>query len=528
VLAPGALPSRHAFWKSGHPPSWAHDWDWDEFGAWVSFQLPAKDGPLTVRLRWIPPGSFYMGMEGGDSFVGASPSHQVTLSEGFWLAEFATSQAVWNAVMGENPSFFRGSDLPVETVSWKDCQDFFSCLENMLPGLRLDLPSEAQWEYACRAGSTTAFWWGDSISSDQANYDTRSSQEGRGEYRGRTAPVDAFSPSPWGLYQMHGNVWEWCRDGPRIYRPRPERDPLGALQAGSLRAFRGGSWLNYARLVRAASRDGSVPDLRRGSLGFRCCQVQAGAEPAEHSTSQAERRRKRVHAGGAARIRMEPGEESTSAPWPDFEEVEIRSDSGELSFRLLRRPAWAESLGQDRHGLWAEMLLGGRRGLAIRQRLRWIPPGRFPGESPQEEREHRGDEGPRPPVTLRQGFWLFDTAVSQELWTAVTGEKPVFLLEARSLVELNALQPVERFLSLANANVPGRRLALPSEAQWQYACRAGSTLALKFRQATFSHTSKLPNPWGLYQMYGKVREWCRDGDVPGHSRTGLGFRCCLP
>ena len=158
---------------------------------------------------WIPPGKFLMGSpENQRSEEG--PQHEVTISKGFWMADTACTQALWQAVMGDNPSRFKGEDRPVEQVSWYDVRLFLSQLPYKFDP---DLPTEAEWEYACRAGTQTPFNLGASLSSDQANF------YAPGMYRKGTVPVRSFPPNVWGLYQMHGNVWEWCADGRREYLP---------------------------------------------------------------------------------------------------------------------------------------------------------------------------------------------------------------------------------------------------------------------------------------------------------------------
>jgi formylglycine-generating enzyme required for sulfatase activity len=535
------------FWKSGQPPSWASAWGRDHHGAWVEFLVPSEQGSLTQRLRWIPPGSFLMGSPENElgRYEGESPRHQVILSRGFWLAETACPQALWEAVMKDNPSHFQGAELPVERVSWNDCQTFFAKLEEVVPGLELTLPSEAQWEYACRAGTDTTFWWGDSITTAQANFNGNYPLEGgeKGEYRGKPIPVDALEPSPWGLYQMHGNVFEWCRDGMRNYQDRPETDPVGPLDS-SQRAIRGGSWFSFARFVRAAYRLGLGPDLRSDDLGFRCCQVQAGAEPLEPSTSQAERRRERDRSGEAARVKILSAEKEIRLAWPGSGDLEICSDGGRLELDRLVPPPWARSTGRDAYGLWAEIEVEAKKGPPVRQRLRWIAPGRFLMGSPEGEAGRYPDEGPQHPVTLTQGFWLFDTTVTQELWLAVMGSNPSIFPGRCRPVENISWNDANEFLQRANQEVPGLNLELPSEAQWEYACRAGTRTAFwwgdtittaqanfdgnlpleggeegEFRGETLRVDALERSPWGLYQMHGNVFEWCRDGVRDYHNQA---------
>ncbi len=203
------------FWISGEPPPWAADWGRDEYGPWVEFDFQGA----TQRLRWIPAGRFLMGSPESElgRYEDEGPQHQVTLTQGYWLFDTAVNQALWTAVMGENRSRHKGQNLPVDSVSWHDARAFIARLNEALPGLVLDLPTEAQWEYACRAGTSTPFSTGDNLSTDQANYNGNypHGDYPKGEYRGQTVPVRQFAANARGLYQMHGNLYEWCADGQR-------------------------------------------------------------------------------------------------------------------------------------------------------------------------------------------------------------------------------------------------------------------------------------------------------------------------
>ena len=256
-------------WPPVFPPVCASAWGDDRYGLWIDVVI---GGPL-LRFRWIEPGEFLMGSPVGEAERNANegPRHVVRLTEGFWLAETACSQSVWESVMGGNPSEFTDDPQnPVERVSWDDVQGFLREVERRLPGVKADLPTEAEWEYACRAGSEMAFSWGDGIAPSQANYKaTESYANGpTGEYRKRTVPVKSYAPNAWGLYQMHGNVWEWCEDGRRDYDGAPQVDPRGP-EGNAPRAVRGGSWVGGPRGLRAAYRDGWRRDGRSGHRGFR-------------------------------------------------------------------------------------------------------------------------------------------------------------------------------------------------------------------------------------------------------------------
>jgi formylglycine-generating enzyme required for sulfatase activity len=219
-----------------------------------------------------------------ERYENEGPVHEVRFAEGFWLAETACAQDLWTEVMGENPSRFKDSGdslrRPVERVSWNDVQTFLKTINERVRGLDLVLPSEAQWEYACRAGATTPFSFGGNIDPGAVNYDGGFPYAGatKGLDRGKTVPVCSLPPNPWGLYEMHGNVWEWCAD---VYRSRYE-DALGdgaawldrADESSAKRVLRGGSWSNPARDGRSACRDQFDPVDWFSNIGFRCARVQ--------------------------------------------------------------------------------------------------------------------------------------------------------------------------------------------------------------------------------------------------------------
>ncbi len=205
------------------------------------------------------------------------PQHAVKLSQGYWLFDTACTQALWQAVMGKNPSRFMGDDRrPVDRVSWNDVQGFLTRLNERVPGLDLDLPTEAQWEHACRAGTATPFSFGATITPEQVNYDGNYpyADGAKGLDRKETVPVGSLPPNAWGLYEMHGNLLEWCADGRRDYTAQPETDPRGPDSAFTLRVLRGGAWDSDARLAHAACRYWNRPGARSDSIGFRCARVQ--------------------------------------------------------------------------------------------------------------------------------------------------------------------------------------------------------------------------------------------------------------
>ena len=229
-----------------------------------------KVNGVEFAFRWCPPGTFMMGApsseEGRDD---DETQHKVTLKKGFWMMETEVTQKQWKAIMGNNPSYFKGDDLPVEQVSWNDCQDF--CKKCLELGMSVQLPTESQWEYACRAGSTSAYFWGNALNGDKANCDGSypCGTTIKGKYVGKTTPVGSYEANAWGLYDMHGNVWEWCQDWKADYPGGSVTDPVGPKN-GVYRIVRGGSWRRNARGCRSAFRDFVVPDGLHSRLGFRC------------------------------------------------------------------------------------------------------------------------------------------------------------------------------------------------------------------------------------------------------------------
>ncbi|MBQ3349281.1 MAG: SUMF1/EgtB/PvdO family nonheme iron enzyme [Thermoguttaceae bacterium] len=224
---------------------------------------------VEFAFRWCPAGTFMMGSPTSeDGRCDDETQHRVTLTKGFWMMETQVTQKQWKAVMGSNLSNFKGDDLPVEQVSWNDCQEF--CKKCVQLGFPVQLPTEAQWEYACRAGSTTAYFWGNALNGDKANCDGRypCGTTTEGKYLGKTTPVGSYQSNAWGLYDMHGNVYEWCQDWYGDYPSGSVTDPAGP-SSGSYRVIRGGGWLYYARRCRSADRCGNVPADRISSLGFR-------------------------------------------------------------------------------------------------------------------------------------------------------------------------------------------------------------------------------------------------------------------
>lgn len=228
---------------------------------------------LGIEFVFVPPGTFTMGVlsdkeeKGDNSFL-----HQVILTKGFYMQTTETTQEQWRELMGNNPSFFKecGDDCPVEQVSWNEVQQFIKRLNQAERTNKYRLPTEAEWEYACRAGTKTPFSFGACLSTIQANYCGDYPFFGceKGVYREKPVSVKSFPPNPWGLIGMHGNVWEWCQDRFGQYPSGNVTDPLGP-SSGKVRVYRGGGWNSYAKACRSGNRSGNEQTKRFANLGFR-------------------------------------------------------------------------------------------------------------------------------------------------------------------------------------------------------------------------------------------------------------------
>ena len=427
-MIPAAI--NRPFWKSGTPPKWASAWGRDKYGAWVEFTIGVVvdesvpgTSTITQRMRWIPPGTFLLGspdVEGG-RFTDEGPQHQVTLTRGFWMFDTPVTQEMWRAVIGDNPSTFRGDRLPVEKVNWVDAQGFLERLNARFGEVMFVLPTEAQWEYACRGGTMTAYSFGNDskMLDDYAWYSANSSS--------KTHPVATKKCNPWGLFDMHGNVWEWCQDfWSGDHSTAGNVDPTGP-ERGHSRVLRGGSWNLGAQSARSAYRDYFVPGFRDFIIGFRCAQVQGGAEPTEEDGDAAEQRACPTKGGVAVELPVSSVEKFLPIPIPASPILIVRSDMETLELQRLAKPEWASAIGRDRYGLWAEFTVNAEVAvqqqlksgnssskrkkakveptpvptqLSVVQRMRWIPPGRFWMGSSESDDLASGDEKPQHEVIL--------------------------------------------------------------------------------------------------------------------------------
>jgi len=245
-------------------------------------KAPPKEFANSIGMKfvWISPGSFMMGSPKEEVLRRKDETqHKVTLTKGFYMGVYTVTQEEWQAIMGKNPSKFQGDKkLPVDSVSWNDSQEFIKKLRDQDKDKKpYRLPTEAEWEYACRAGTTTPFYFGANISTDQVNYGNDDSSQGRAYgnkekdvFRKKTTPVGSFPANAWGLHDMHGNVWQWCQDWYAEYPQNDVVDPQGP-ETGTGRTHRGGSWNYTPNICRSAFRNSHGPRSASPPFSFRVC-----------------------------------------------------------------------------------------------------------------------------------------------------------------------------------------------------------------------------------------------------------------
>ena len=529
---------------------------------------------VEFAFRYCPPGTFAMGApeEERDAWDYLSPRCQVTLTRGFWLAETPTTQAQYVALTGTNPSFFSArernragegkptlnalrryldatggdsSRLPVETVSWEDAQDFCKALNDAVslpPGLAFRLPWDAEWEYACRAGTETRFYWGAEFDLTRANVPTFGPLDELKARRGaspvlaglrigrigpenaeaawnRTTEVGRFGANAWGLCDTLGNVWEWVGDRVdyRLDAPvssEPRIDPKGDRRGG--RGIRGGAWNRSS--VSSFGRSHCAQYHCNPTVGFR---VAVGSWDAESAAAISEPLDEAAVAAVVASIR------TARENAPPADALDANSDA-----------AWDS---EPPAGTRKTFDVGG-----VEFAFRYCPPGTFvQGETSERGYENPGD---RRIATLTSGFWIAETPTTRAQFQA-TNAKPKRIQSGSDLPvsDANWFAAVAFCESLNALNIapPGFAFRLPTSAEWEFACRAWTLGPFNVDGAEpeelgwFAENSKVgktrapqavrqkrPNAWGLFDMHGNVAEWTsdvsawRDSSAPVVDPTG--------
>lgn len=497
-----------------------------------------------ISLCWCPPGTFVMGspeseMEAGAGVRLGEDQIPVTLTHGFWMGRYEVTQEQWQKVMGTTLAqqaqrttprgnfAGQGANYPMYFVNHEEVTEFCRKLTeqerqsgNLSAGWEYRLPTEAQWEYACRAGTQTPFSFGAELNGDQANcngvvpYGTSEP----GPNLGRTAPCGSYQPNAFGLFDMHGNVAEWCRDwaapvDSETVVPKQAVDPAGP-DDGTERMIRGGGWNYPAGFCRSATRmNKGLPSLGAPSLGFRVI-----CEPTLKSS-----------------VPSSPAPMTTANP-------QLAVGNAE-SFAGV-------SAGQE----WSGNGLG--------MKFCWCPAGSFAMGSVPNERG-RGNREDQAEVTLTRGFWLGKYEVTQGEWERLMGSTVLEQAKKGGAVKSNfgvgetfpmyyvshdeALDFCRKLTDQerqAGTLPPGWQYRLPTEAQWEFACRAGTATPFSFgmalngdkancnghfpygtaKQGTNLKKAKpvgtfKPNAFGLFDMHGNVWEWCRDSFSESSSRS---------
>jgi len=480
---------------------------------------PGKTGIINLgkdvklEMVFIPAGKFKMGSPASEFGRGKfETQHEVTLTKPFFMGKYEVTQEQWEAVMGNNPSgrsaiaeakrenreklpVTKGAKLPVTDVSWEDCQEFIKKLnENTKGGYRL--PTEAEWEYACRAGTSTAYSFGDSLIEDL----DRSSPGNRlykdAHIRGTNpVAVGGYRPNAFGLYDMHGNVKEWCEDWYDYYPEGAAKDPKGPVEkemAFSGRVQRGGGFQGGSgnRSARSSLRENGSDYLSSWDLGFRLARTADSKNSVASPTETKPAPLEKMPATGNLLV----------APFTEAKEIQK-----EVAKSLKKEVEEKEDLGKD-----------------VKLEMVFIPGGKFKMGSPESEKG-RDDIETEHEVTLTKPFYMGKYEVTQEQWESVMGKNPSDTKGAKLPVTDVSWEDCQEFIKKLNENTKGG-YRLPTEAEWEYACRAGTTTAYSFgdkiipKDANYDSRinksvevgSYKPNAFGLFEMHGNVWEWCED------------------
>jgi formylglycine-generating enzyme required for sulfatase activity/uncharacterized protein YgiM (DUF1202 family) len=432
-----------------------------------------KDCEECPEMVVIPPGQFRMGDLSGDGWGGEKPAHDVRFNYSFAVGKFEVTQKQWQAFMGDNPSGFKGDGRPVETVSWHDAKTFVYRL-SARTGKDYRLPSEAEWEYAARAGTTTQYHWG-------ANFDGRKLAKNGSA----TEPVGGYGPNTFGLHDMQGNVWEWVEDcGHESYQEAP-KDGSAWTSGGDCgrRVLRGGSWNDEPRTLRAAVRLSLSAGSQYLNYGFRVARTLSTGRSAERSEQP-----KSTPARQVAKI-VPP---KIVAPKPTKPVVGV--------YPKRYRPGDAFKDCEE----CPEMVV--------------IPPGQF--RMGDLAGGGVNDEKPVHDVRIDYSFAVGKFEVTQEQWRAVMGNNPSYSKGINLPVEPVSWTDAKAFIVRLSRKT-GKAYRLLSEAEWEYAARGGTTT--KYHWGDYFDNSKMANgsgseavgsydanAFGLHDMHGNVWEWVED------------------
>jgi formylglycine-generating enzyme required for sulfatase activity len=513
---------------------------------------------ISMDMIFCPPGTFTMGSPTNENGrEGDETQHQVTLSHGFYLGKHEVTQAQYQTIMTGNPeglnakpsNWPNNNNRPVEKVSWNDAQIFLTRLNEMeqtagrLPtGWKYVLPTEAQWEYACRAGTTTAYSWGNDINSTRANYNWDGGGTSGNDFK-QTRDVGQYAANPWGFFDMQGNVWEWVSDWKANYLIGAQTDPEGPA-SGSLRVNRGGSWSSAGTYLRSAKRHIHTPSSRFYGLGFR-----VGFQPVQPDTANPE-----LELFGGASVTREAGQAwaEPGAAGHDVRDGNITSSvtvTGTVDMNTtgtyILTYSVADAAGNTATANRTVTVVGNRSvdlNATVAMDMLWVPSGTFTMGSPTTETGRQSDREDEHNVSLTKGFYLGKYEVTQAQYMAVIGTNPSEFNATgngnRPVEKVNWTEAVAFCTQLTTQEQAAGRLpagwayVLPTESQWEYACRAGTTTAYSWGTTIASSNANYnwdggandgndfkqtrdvgqyaANPWGFFDMHGNVWEWTAD------------------
>ena len=444
---------------------------------------------VKLEMVLIPAGKFLMGAPASEKGISNDQTQlKVTLSKPYYMGKYEVTQEQWQAVMGNNPSSrTKGAKLPVTDVSWKDCQEFIKKLNGKTAG-GYRLPTEAEWEYACRAGTTTTYFFGDKLTTEDANVFPSNGAA----VSPVAVTVGSYKPNAFGLYDMHGNVSEWCEDWFELYPTGAVTDPKGPSTGESRRILRGGSFISPDKNARSFIRTYFTPTFQHRFTGFRLVRTEDIKANALPTVTQ-----------------PEPTDvilSKRSLLVSPFTEIKAQEVQKKVAKRLQKNVEEEVDLGK---GVKLDLVL--------------IPAGRFMmGQSDQQK--GMGHEATLHDVTISKHYYIGKYEVTQEQWKAVMGDNPSSYSEEKLPVTNVSWNNCQEFIKRLNAKTDGG-YKLPTEAEWEFACRAGTETVFSFgneitpKDAIFCIGSSRnlrkvgsykPNAFGLYDMHGNVSEWCED------------------
>ena len=462
-----------------------------------SLNLPAEEkvnlgNGVSLDMVLIPAGKFMMGSPTTE--VGRKndeTQHEVTITKPFYMGKYEVTNELWRSVTRMNPPGpIRQNRGPVTDVSWKECQEFIKKLNEITAG-GYRLPTEAEWEYSCRAGTTTAFSFGSAIDKTLSNCDTTGDKQ-----------VGSYKPNAFGLYDMHGNVWEWCNDVYGPYSIGAVEDPVGALN-GINRVLRGSSCMILNQFLRSAAR-AEHPEMAPPAIlyykGFRLARTVNAKTVIEPTVP------------GANLTVMPTAGNRLVSPFTEAKAKEVQK---EVAKSFQKEVEEKVNLG---NGVSLDMVL--------------IPAGKFMMGSPASEPDRQPIETQHE-VTITKPFYLGKHEVMQEQWERVMGNNPSSFKGPKLPVTNVSWEDCQEFIKKLNASTKGG-YRLPTEAEWEYACRAGTNTAYSFGDSLTKNDANYGGPkegnikaagsyntnaFGLYDMHGNVWEWCEDWKADYPMRT---------